>query len=115
MIFGRDFQNGGNWIDVSVQRRPNQLGNVLINEDDADIFPDEKRFEAVVDVADARVFVDDEEIGTPSLVHFPNPAEQKTGTSIFIPNHRYQFSSGPKERHLVSRKLFFGKVFLLLL
>jgi len=99
MIFGGNLQNRGNRIHVRVQRWSNQLGHVLIDENDGDVFSQQKAFEAVVDVADARVFVDDEKVGTSRFVHFPDAAEQKPGTRVFIANHRYQLSSAPEKRH----------------
>lgn len=88
MIFRRYLQHRRNRNDVGVEGRPNQFGDVLIDEDDGDIFAVEETFEALVDFADARVFVDDEEIRTSSFVHFANASEQESGASVFIADHR---------------------------
>lgn len=102
MVLRGNLQNRWNWTHVGVQGRANQFRHILIYEDNGDVFSLEERFEAIVDLADARVFVDDEEVWTPRLVHFPDAAQQKPGASVFIADHCYEFSSGTQKRHFIN-------------
>ena len=67
-------------------RSTNQIPD-LINKNDCDVFPCQKTLEAVVDVADARVFVDDEEIWASRFVHLPDSPQEKSSARVLIPNH----------------------------
>ena len=59
----------------------------LINEYDGDILALKKALEAFVDFTHARVFVDDEKIGTPRFVNLADPTQQESRAGVLVADH----------------------------
>lgn len=105
MIFGWNLQYGRQRRSVRIDHVTNQLGVVLIDENDVDVIALQETLKAILNLADRRIyskicgfsslaisfghvpnitqtFVDDHEIGVTILVDFANSTQKKTNASV---------------------------------
>lgn len=55
MVLGRDLEHSRNGSSVRVNDVPDQLGKVLVDQDDVDVVPFDESLEAVLNLADGSV------------------------------------------------------------
>ena len=84
VILRRDLENGGHGCRVTVDRVSDQLGHVLVDEDDVDIVATDEALQRVFDVGDGRVFVHHEEVRLTVLVHLADAAQEEADARVLI-------------------------------
>lgn len=56
MVLRRDLQDGGNWRRVSIDNVSDQLGQVLVDQNDVDVVALDEPLETVLDFTHGRVW-----------------------------------------------------------
>uniref|UniRef100_A0A146LLF3 Uncharacterized protein n=1 Tax=Lygus hesperus TaxID=30085 RepID=A0A146LLF3_LYGHE len=91
MVFGRDFQNSRDGARVGINAVPDQLSNILVNENDVNVISFDEPFEGVLDFSNTRVFVHYHEVGLAILVDFADTTQEESHTCVLISDDRQQF------------------------
>jgi transcription elongation factor GreA-like protein len=61
---------------------PDHLSNVLIDQNNINIIPLDKAFEALLNLADGGAFIHHQEVGVAIFVDFSNSTQQESNTSV---------------------------------
>jgi len=77
---------------VGVNHVTDELGTVLVDQDDVDVVPLEEPLEAVLQLADGRVFVDHHEVGVAVLVDLAHAAQEESHAGVLVADNADQFS-----------------------
>ena len=74
-------QSAAGFFEAVVQKKA-ELDYILVDEDDVDVVALDELLEAVLDVGNGSVLVDDHEVGLPVLVHLADAAQEEPNAGV---------------------------------